>query len=70
MGLDVNQSAGDCTTPLHQAALQGRADVVRRMLELGADANAPDYFGKKPADVARAPEVRRVLEEFAARASR
>jgi len=69
LGLDVNQCTGDCSTPLHQAALQGRADVVRRMLKHGANPNAPDYFGKKPADVARNPEVRRVLEEFAARAS-
>jgi len=45
----VNSKEG--TTALHEAARNGRADLVKHLLELGANPNILDGDGKKPADV-------------------
>jgi len=45
----VNSKEG--TTSLHEAARNGRADLVKHLLELGANPNITDADGKKPVDV-------------------
>ncbi|XP_015510788.1 myotrophin isoform X1 [Neodiprion pinetum] len=44
MDIDVNQMI-DGRTPLHYAADYGQGDVLRYLLEKGADANATDKHG-------------------------
>jgi ankyrin repeat protein len=51
-GADVNHQDLDEDTPLHHAVHRDRPDVVRWLLERGADTNAEAYGGVKPADVA------------------
>ncbi len=50
-GADVNAGAGR-TTALHAAAGSGRPDMVRYLLEQGADFMATDYEGRTVLDVA------------------
>jgi ankyrin repeat protein len=52
-GADVNaaQTAGYC--PLHQAAVAGREDLVRMLLDAGADRTARCDRGKTAAEYAR-----------------
>jgi ankyrin repeat protein len=45
----VNSKEG--TSALHEAARSGRPDLVKRLLDLGADPNLLDGDGKKPIDV-------------------
>ena len=40
-------------TPLIQAAYEGRLDVVRALLNAGADKTIANKYGDKPIDVAR-----------------
>lgn len=49
---DVNHQDLDEDTPLHHAVHCNRTDVVRWLLESGADPNAEAWGGRKPADVA------------------
>jgi len=44
-------NAKDGTTALHEAARSGRVDLVKHLLELGANPNIADADGKKPLDV-------------------
>jgi len=44
-------NAKDGTTALHEAARSGRQDLVKHLLELGANPNLLDGDGKKPIDV-------------------
>ena len=50
-GADVNRGFGE-TTPLIRATFTGRKDVVRLLIELGADADAETPFGRTPVMVA------------------
>lgn len=45
----VNSKEG--STALHEAARNGRLDLVRRLIDLGADPNIVDEEGQKPVDV-------------------
>lgn len=49
--LDAREESG--ATALHIAAGRGFTDIVRRLLDAGAAATAPDGAGRTPADVAR-----------------
>ena len=51
----VNSKEG--TTALHEAARTGQLDLVKHLLELGADPNILDADGKKPFDVIGKPRV-------------
>ena len=53
-------------TALHEAAMAGKAHVVRALLEYGADANIRDLKGQTAADLARAngfPQIQSLLEK-------
>ena len=51
-GADVNKPGNQGKTPLFFASQDGWADVVRALLELGADPQIPDHLGRTPASVA------------------
>ena len=51
-GADVNARTGQGNTALLGAVLRGWNDVVRTLIELGADPYLPNNDGKSPADVA------------------
>ena len=46
--VDVNAAMADGTTPLHWAAHNGDADLVKRLLEAGAKAAAVNDYGSTP----------------------
>ena len=48
LGADPNAANQDGDTPLLRAAISGRADAVRQLLEAGADANLTDNDGDTP----------------------
>jgi ankyrin repeat protein len=51
LGADVNRAKNDGTTPVHLAALQGHAAVVRTLAkELGADITQADENGRTPVE--------------------
>ena len=52
-GADVNSIQAAGYRPLHQAAVAGRDDLVRILLDAGADKTARCDRGKTPADYAR-----------------
>jgi hypothetical protein len=52
-GVDVNAAQTAGYRPLHQAAVTGREDLVRMLLDAGADKTARCDRGKTPADYAR-----------------
>ena len=49
-GVSVNVQDYDGRSPLHLAASTGHADVVKLLLELGADIGIKDRFGGRPLD--------------------
>jgi ankyrin repeat protein len=51
-GADVNMAQAGGYTPLHQAAANGRADLVGILLEAGANPATLCHRGKAPADYA------------------
>jgi uncharacterized protein len=52
-GADVNMAQAGGYTPLHQAAANGRADLVGILLEAGANQELRCHQGKTPMDYAR-----------------
>ena len=57
-GADVNQAngpSGGGSTPLHGAAYGGHPEVLRMLLEAGADATRTNKYGDTPADDAGRP---------------
>jgi ankyrin repeat protein len=54
IGIDyVNATSSNGSTPLHYAAYNGHTDVVKLLLENGADPSIKDNTGKTTADIAR-----------------
>ncbi|HOC45288.1 MAG TPA: ankyrin repeat domain-containing protein [Syntrophorhabdaceae bacterium] len=51
-GCDVNAIDGDGQAPLHKACDLGRPEIVRLLLEHGADPEAENHFGVTPLDLA------------------
>ena len=65
-GVDVNRPGGAGWTPLHDACGYGKEDVVRVLLELGADVGVRNEGGETGLDVARRcgfDNVVRLLED-------
>lgn len=52
-GAELNAPGEDGSTPLHGAALLGRARIVQRLLDAGADPSIRNYAAATPADAAR-----------------
>jgi len=65
-GADVNMPQAGGYTPLHQAAANGRADLVGILLEAGADPAGVCHQGKTPADYARERQHDGVLQLLSA----
>jgi len=66
-GADVNEGDYDRRTALHLAASEGQLDVVRLLIERGADVSARDRWGGTPLDDARRHGHRAVEELLLAR---
>ena len=43
-GVDINCRHPYGWTPLHAAAVNGKIDAIKFLIENGADPNLPDYF--------------------------
>eukprot|EP00804_Cyclotella_cryptica_P002973 CCRYP_005992-RA/>CCRYP_005992-RA protein AED:0.35 eAED:0.35 QI:679/1/1/1/0/0/2/283/442 len=68
--VDINAGDYDKRTPLHIAASNGNADVVRFLCLSGADVNIADRWNKHPLDEARSRghrECVQILEKYGAR---
>jgi hypothetical protein len=63
-GLDVNKADYDLRTALHIAACEGYAEIVRILLDAGADMLAQDRWGMTPYDEARKGDDRLVRGVF------
>jgi ankyrin repeat protein len=48
-------------TPLHYAAKKGHANIVRFLLEKGADIHARNRKGREPADVAKTTTIKNLI---------
>lgn len=61
---DINARDRDGNTPLHVAAMLGRAPVVKLLLDDQKDINdaLTNYQGKTPLDLARSPEIYQQLQ--------
>jgi ankyrin repeat protein len=57
--LDTQDFVGD--SALHFAAREGRADVVKFLLDCGANKNLVNAEKKKPIDLADSPEIKQLL---------
>ena len=63
---DLNAANGDGRTALHVAACDGHAEVVKGLLEIGADAKLKDKWGATPLQGAireKRKEVQAILRE-------
>ena len=58
--IDIRTSIGG-TTPLIEACKEGYTDIVKLLIEYGADVNYSDKYGKKPLKVAKKNDIVRVL---------
>ncbi len=62
LGADVNKGDYDNRTALHLAAAEGQEDVVKYLLDKGADANAKDRWSLRPVDDAKANNHDSIVE--------
>ena len=60
-GADADAAMAGGYRPLHAAAHNGQAAVVKVLLERGADPNAHNDAGETAADVAADDEIRGIL---------
>ena len=57
-GVDVNQRDADAFTPLHNAASRGDVEMIRYLVEKGADVTTVSRRGQTTADMANGPQQR------------
>jgi ankyrin repeat protein len=65
-GANVNAKDRWDRTPLHIATVEGRVDIVERLIQAGAIVNTTDYKGRTPLYFARMynrKEIVSVLQE-------
>lgn len=60
-GFDVNATNADKMTPLHIAAIIGNLDIVKLLVNRGADVNAQDYVGYTPRKRAHDKQIKNFL---------
>jgi ankyrin repeat protein len=60
-GLKVNQGDYDQRTPLHLACSAGHLDIVKYLIENGADINCKDRWGATPLNDTRDQEIIKYL---------
>lgn len=63
-GADINTIDSDGDTPLHRAASQGSLEIVKSLLDAGADVGAKNDMGLKAASVAKIAELSSLDENF------
>lgn len=63
-GAEINTIDSDGDTPLHRAASQGSLEIVKALLNAGADVDAKNDMGLKAASVARIAELSSLDESF------
>jgi ankyrin repeat protein len=63
-GADINTIDSDGDTPLHRAASQGSLEIVKSLLDAGADVGAKNNMGLKAASVAKIAELSSLDENF------
>ena len=51
-GVDVNAKSDEGWTALHEAAFEGRKEIVELLISNGADVNAKGESGRTPLDLA------------------
>ena len=61
LGASVNSTTSRTTTPLHIAAMNNNYEIVRLLLENGADKNARDENYRLPADLTTIYEIHSIL---------
>lgn len=67
-GADVNAQDFEDYTPLHNAAWNGHLEIVKTLVNQGANINLASYDGSTPYSCTRKhPEVREFLEVLGAR---
>jgi len=62
-GAVVNRGDLSDNTPLHRAVLKGHLEMVKLLLRYKADTAAKNADGQTPANLARKPEIRALLEK-------
>lgn len=63
-GVPVNEIQHTGNTALHYAANYGQLEVVKLLLNYGANTNIKNYFGHLPKDEAITEEIKNLLNEF------
>ncbi|MBT3522997.1 MAG: ankyrin repeat domain-containing protein [Gammaproteobacteria bacterium] len=63
-GADINTIDADGDTPLHRAASQGSLEIIKALLNAGADVDAKNDMGLKAASVAKIAELSSLDESF------
>jgi len=63
-GADINMIDSDGDTPLHRAASQGSLEIVKALLNAGADVDVKNDMGLKAASVAKIAELSSLDENF------
>lgn len=63
-GAKVNVADHDGKTPLMNATLNGHTDLVKELVENGADINVKNKYGKCSIDMAKSFDRRKILSYF------
>jgi len=63
-GADINMIDSDGDTPLYRAASQGSLEIVKALLNAGADVDVKNDMGLKAASVAKIAELSSLDENF------
>lgn len=63
-GAEINTIDSDGDTPLHRAASQGSLEIVKALLNAGADVDAKNDMGLKAASIAKIAELSSLDENF------
>lgn len=63
-GAPVNHQQVDGSTPLHAASFYGQSDIVKMLLEYGANPALKNRFGSTPAEEAHDEKIKNVFEKY------